>query len=334
MVVGGLCCCKNCDRFEVCFAECGTILDTVCLAGASGRKLVLSRCFCPSASVASRSCRRGCHYLSHAGAFRPDRHMVYRQAVRTTLFFVGYDCARILKPSLRRYPRYILDDNTTNSYEFTGREDDDGTVYYYRARYYNTYLQRFLSQDPIEFSSGFNLYAYALNQPTALRDPLGLWVAGAGLNFGVGLAGAGASATSEIVWDGKGNVGTATTTCVGGTAAVAAGGGGLAVSFNPQASTIFDLQGASAETGFAFPTGEGVGAGATVSVQNNRCSKEIAGYNAYLGAAGSWPPVSPPVTLNSLSPSGFGCQTTVKPISWNFSGSLGAGGVPLFAPVP
>ena len=104
---------------------------------------------------------------------------------------MGYDCARILKPSLRRYPRYILDDNTTNSYEFTGREDDDGTVYYYRARYYNTYLQRFLSQDPIEFSSGFNLYAYALNQPTALRDPLGLWVAGAGLNFGVGLAGAG-----------------------------------------------------------------------------------------------------------------------------------------------
>jgi len=63
----------------------------------------------------------------------------------------------------------------TIPFEFTGREDDDGTVYYYRGRYYNTYLQRFLSQDPLEFAGGdTNLYAYALNSPTNLTDALGL----------------------------------------------------------------------------------------------------------------------------------------------------------------
>ena len=69
----------------------------------------------------------------------------------------------------------------TIPFEFTGREDDDGTVYYYRARYYNTYLQRFLSQDPIGLWGGTaNLYEYAFNAPTMFIDPFGLqsWIKG------------------------------------------------------------------------------------------------------------------------------------------------------------
>lgn len=46
---------------------------------------------------------------------------------------------------------------------------------YYRARYYNLTLQRFISEDPIAFAGGdTNLYAYVGNDPTDSSDPSGL----------------------------------------------------------------------------------------------------------------------------------------------------------------
>lgn len=46
---------------------------------------------------------------------------------------------------------------------------------YYRARYYHPTLQRFISEDPIEFLGGdFNLYSYVLNNPLYYTDPTGL----------------------------------------------------------------------------------------------------------------------------------------------------------------
>jgi RHS repeat-associated protein len=38
-----------------------------------------------------------------------------------------------------------------NELGYTGREDDETGVYYYRARYYHPILQRFTSEDPIGF---------------------------------------------------------------------------------------------------------------------------------------------------------------------------------------
>lgn len=62
-----------------------------------------------------------------------------------------------------------------NSYKFTGREDDGSGLVYYRARYYQPRLQRFIAEDPIEFSGGdVNLYAYVQNNPLRRNDPLGL----------------------------------------------------------------------------------------------------------------------------------------------------------------
>jgi RHS repeat-associated protein len=44
---------------------------------------------------------------------------------------------------------------------------------YYRARYYNPALQRFVSEDPIGFAGGVNGYAYAGDNPLSNADPSG-----------------------------------------------------------------------------------------------------------------------------------------------------------------
>ena len=63
----------------------------------------------------------------------------------------------------------------TNPFQYTARESDPETgLYYYRARYYDQNVGRFLSQDPIGFYPGVNFYAYVDNSPISLLDPLGL----------------------------------------------------------------------------------------------------------------------------------------------------------------
>ena len=65
---------------------------------------------------------------------------------------------------------------TTNTYQFTGRENDGTTagLMFYRARYYNPAWGRFVSEDPIGVAGEVNLYAYVGEQPTGWRDPQGL----------------------------------------------------------------------------------------------------------------------------------------------------------------
>ena len=58
---------------------------------------------------------------------------------------------------------------------FTGREWDAETqLYFYRARYYDPQLGRFLSEDPIGLAGGINPYVYAGNDPVNHKDPYGL----------------------------------------------------------------------------------------------------------------------------------------------------------------
>ena len=63
----------------------------------------------------------------------------------------------------------------TNVFQYVGRESDaEAGLYYYRARYYDVTIGKFISQDPISFEGGNNFYAYVLNSPLNLTDPFGL----------------------------------------------------------------------------------------------------------------------------------------------------------------
>ena len=68
---------------------------------------------------------------------------------------------------------------TNNPYGYTGREFDTKELYFYRARYYDPQIQRFLGEDPIGFSSGdFNWYRYTNNNPIVYNDPFGYKISG------------------------------------------------------------------------------------------------------------------------------------------------------------
>ncbi|MDF1660196.1 MAG: hypothetical protein P1V97_00390 [Planctomycetota bacterium] len=76
-----------------------------------------------------------------------------------------------------------------NPYGFTSRRRDPvAGLQYFRARYYDSSMGRFTSQDPVGYLDGPNRYAYARNNPALYNDPYGLW----------SLRGAWNSATSKV----------------------------------------------------------------------------------------------------------------------------------------
>jgi RHS repeat-associated protein len=65
-----------------------------------------------------------------------------------------------------------------NTLQYTGREfDEEIGLYYYRARYYDPEIGRFLNEDPLGFDAGINFYIYVLN-PINFNDPEGKILAG------------------------------------------------------------------------------------------------------------------------------------------------------------
>lgn len=69
----------------------------------------------------------------------------------------------------------VVGSGSSNSFQYTGRENDNTGLYFYRARYYAPLLQRFISEDPIGFRGGdTNFYAYVKNNPLNSFDPFGL----------------------------------------------------------------------------------------------------------------------------------------------------------------
>ena len=68
------------------------------------------------------------------------------------------------------------DEGVANPFRFTAREYDAATkLYYFRARYYDPELGRFINEDPIGLAGGINPYRYAQNDPVNHNDPTGLF---------------------------------------------------------------------------------------------------------------------------------------------------------------
>ena len=63
----------------------------------------------------------------------------------------------------------------TLRYRFQGRERSAATgLINFRMRWYDAETGRWLSKDPIGLSGGLNLYAFCVDNPVNLKDPLGL----------------------------------------------------------------------------------------------------------------------------------------------------------------
>jgi RHS repeat-associated protein len=63
----------------------------------------------------------------------------------------------------------------TNPFQYTARENDPETgLYYYRARYYDPIVGRFVAEDPAGFRGGLHFYLYTRNKPILFIDPSGL----------------------------------------------------------------------------------------------------------------------------------------------------------------
>jgi RHS repeat-associated protein len=105
-----------------------------------------------------------------SGAFTP-----LRDALGSTLALV--DANGILQTSYSYDPfgtTTVSGQSNGNEFRYTGREDEGSGLYFYRGRYYNPLLGRFISEDPLGFGADdVNLYEYALDSPTNFIDPEG-----------------------------------------------------------------------------------------------------------------------------------------------------------------
>ena len=96
---------------------------------------------------------------------------------------------------------------SNNSSQYTGRENDGTGLYYYRARYYQPVLKRFISEDPLGLQGGLNTYEYVDGDPQTFVDPNGYFgvpgaVAGAvigGISGGLGASATGGNVVTGIV---------------------------------------------------------------------------------------------------------------------------------------
>ena len=94
--------------------------------------------------------------------------------------------------------------SNTNTLKYTGREQDADTgLYYCRARYYDTDIGRFISEDPKGFAAGVNFYAYVNNNPVNANDPSGMCPSCIGALYGAVSGGVGGYVTAKFANQGR-----------------------------------------------------------------------------------------------------------------------------------
>lgn len=141
----------------------------------------------------------------------------------------------------------VLGPDGGNALRYTGREDDGNGLFYYRARYYDPVLKRFVSEDPIALEAGPNFYTYVDGDPVSVIDPegyfgttVGALQRGVTLNQAVEMGAPGVAATQV----GAGIVGAGVVAANAPGAAVAAGaaiqapGAAIAAASSPQGRAV------------------------------------------------------------------------------------------------
>lgn len=161
---------------------------------------------------------------------------------------------------------------------------------YYRARYYDLQIGRFLSEDALRFNTGANFYSYVKNSPVSLRDPTGHLAWGGGINFsgmfGLFNGGYGGEAGCYAVGDLKGNSGLLC--CAAGGGGLVRGGGVSAQPTSvvcPNCDTICDMEGGFAQVHGFGGAGGGWGGGGGASI-GMRTATVFAGAGPGLGGGG------------------------------------------------
>jgi RHS repeat-associated protein len=97
-----------------------------------------------------------------------------RDAINTVIGLSDQSGNLTTQYSYEPFGKTSVSGTSSNTFEFTGRENDGTGLYFSRSRYYSPTLQRFISEDPLEFVNGPNRYAYAGNDPVNNVDPDGL----------------------------------------------------------------------------------------------------------------------------------------------------------------
>jgi RHS repeat-associated protein len=96
-------------------------------------------------------------------------------ALGNTLLLAGATGNTLAQYTYDPFGNTSMTGSSANPAQYTGRENDGTSLYYYRARYYSPAYGRFISEDPYGLRAGPNLYAYANNDPVDLIDPMGLF---------------------------------------------------------------------------------------------------------------------------------------------------------------
>jgi RHS repeat-associated protein len=93
----------------------------------------------------------------------------------TILRAVGSDGAVLSSSTYDSFGQVVSETGTTQArFAFQGHElDPESGLYYFRSRFYDPRLGRFLSEDPAQPARGSNLYTFVENDPINLLDPLG-----------------------------------------------------------------------------------------------------------------------------------------------------------------
>jgi RHS repeat-associated protein len=103
-------------------------------------------------------------------------NLYHVDALGSTLQLTSSTAGLVSTYSYEPFGRATETGSSANVSQYTGRENDGTGLSYYRARYFNPRLQRFITEDPIGFLGGdANFYVYVHNSPLGARDPLGLW---------------------------------------------------------------------------------------------------------------------------------------------------------------